>query len=113
MQPAQLVPFLLLVGAAVVQLPLVYALVGRDDPPIPIVLSAGLLSMGLAWSAGCSLEDRRKGTVRGIAAAGALGPLLGFMPGFPVAFDAMEQVLLLACSGLSAAGLVLLLRRWR
>lgn len=113
MQPPRLVPFALLVGAALVQLPLVYTLVGRGDAPILVALSVGLLSMGLAWSAGCSLEDRRKGTVRAIAAAGVLAPLVTFTPGFPISFAGWEQLLLVACSVLSAAGLGLLVRRWR
>lgn len=113
MRASRLVPFALLVGAAIVQLPLVYTLVARADVAPPVALAAGLLSMGLAWSAGCSLEDRRKGTVRSIALAGALAPWLAFAPGFPVAFAAWERALLGACSVLSAAGLVLLWRRWR
>jgi hypothetical protein len=110
---SRLVPFVLLVGAALVQLPLVYTLVAREEVSPPVALAVGALSMGLAWSAGCSLEDRRRGTVRGIALAGALAPLLAFAPSFPVRLAAWELGLLLACSVLSAAGLVLLWRRWR
>lgn len=113
MRASLLVPFALLVGAAVVQLPLVYTLVAREEVPPPVALAVGLLSMGLAWSAGCSLEDRRRGTVRSIAAAGALAPWLAFAPAFPVPLAAWERALLVACSILSTAGLVLLWRRWR
>lgn len=112
-RPSRLVPFALLVGAAIVQLPLVYTLVERRDAAPPVALGVGLLSMGLAWSAGCSLEDRRKGTVRAISLAGALAPWLAFVPSFPVDFAPWERLLLAACSLLSAAGLALLWRRWR
>ena len=112
MRADRFLPFALLVAASVAFLPLVYALVARASAPPPIAMSAGFLSMGLAWSAGCSLADRRKGTVRLIALGGALLPLLALLPGFPVAFAGWERVVLVLCSVLCAAGLALLARRW-
>lgn len=57
----------LLVAAALAHLPLVYLLVGDSARSPALVIAIGLLSMGLAWSGGVSLEGRRQGTVRAIS----------------------------------------------
>lgn len=107
----RLVTFGLLVGASLVHLPLIHGLVAQDGRLAPVALSDGLLSMGLAWSAGCSLENRRRGTVRGIAMAGVGAPLVAMLPFFPVSFAPWEHALLILGSALSALGLYTLLRR--
>lgn len=98
-------------AAAVVQLPVVYGVVARGGAGAPLALALGLLSMGLAWSAGCSLEDRRRGTVRALAALGVLAPWLSFAPMLPVPFPAWERALMGLSSLLAALALIVLLRR--
>lgn len=103
--------FGLLVGAATLYLPVVYGIVARGGNGAPIALGFGLLSMGLAWGAGCSLEDRRRGTVRGLATVGALAPWITFAPLPSVSFPPLERGLMVLASLLAAAALVVLLRR--
>lgn len=63
---------LLLVGAALADMPAVYVLV-RDGALAPLVsLAFGFLAMGLAWGAGFELEARRSWFVKLCAGAGAL-----------------------------------------
>lgn len=107
----QVATFVLLVGASLAHLPLVYGLVGEDARLAPVALSDGLLAMGLAWSAGCSLEDRRRGTVRGITMLGIAGPVVALMPFFPIGFAPWEQALLILGGALSTLALYVLVRR--
>lgn len=70
----------LLVTAALLHLPIVYLLV-RDATQLPVLtLAVGLLAMGLAWSGGVTLEGRRAGTVRALAALGVAEGALAFTP---------------------------------
>lgn len=102
--------FLLLVVACVLLLPVIYHVVSRDKAGAPLALSLGLLAMGLAWSGGCALENRRRGTVRGIAALGVALPLLALLPAFPEPFAAAERAFLAGAAGASALAVALLLR---
>lgn len=88
---------LLLVLAALAHLPLAYVLV-KDESVGPFVaLGVGLLAMALAWSAGKSLEGRRRGTTLSFAAVGAAEFLLGFLPGgLEPTLGALRYLLLLA-----------------
>jgi hypothetical protein len=112
---AKLVPFALLTGASVVTLPVLYALVrpDLDDIARPTALGLGALSMGLAWAAGVSLEDRRKGSVVLLCALAVLSPLVGVAPPVLSLVGASGIALLSACAALSLVGLVLLQARWR
>ncbi|GEM_PF-4482027 len=111
---AKLVPFALLSGAAVANLPVVYTLVRPDlDATARLfALFLGLLSMGLAWAAGASLEDRRRRSVAIVGALGVLSPLLAVAP---VARDTLGGGLawLLVGAALSLAALGMLAARWR
>jgi hypothetical protein len=111
---AKLVPFALLSGAAVVNLPVVHSLAqpGLDFGARLVALFLGGLAMGLAWAAGASLEDRRRGSVAAVCALGVLSPL---MAAAPVARALVGPTLpwLVACAALALAGLVALRLRWR
>lgn len=72
---------LLLVLAVVLHLPLLYVLVATEGLAPPFSLGIGLLAMALAWSAGTSLEGRRRGTALAFSAVGTAEFLLGFLPG--------------------------------
>ncbi|HUR69013.1 MAG TPA: hypothetical protein VM370_07175 [Candidatus Thermoplasmatota archaeon] len=78
---------LLLVGAALLHLPLVYWLVANVALQPPFAITVGLIAMGLAWSGGVSLEGRRAGTVRFIAAFGVAEGALAFVPVLAAALD--------------------------
>lgn len=101
--------FLLLVIACVLLLPVIYHVVRRAEIGAPLALTLGMLSMGLAWSGGCALENRRRGTVRAIALAGLAMPLAALVPGFPESFGAMERAVLLGAAATCAGALALLL----
>lgn len=110
----RLLPFGLLALASVASLPAIHGLV---DPSLDFVarlyaLYFGLIAMALAWAAGASLEDRRKGSVALLAALGALNPLLALVP--PTR-DVLGKGLwwMVAGSALSLAALALLAMRWR
>lgn len=102
--------FAVLVAASLLHLPIVHRLVGHDQAPPPAAITVGLLSMGLAWSAGCSLENRRRGTVRGIAAAGLAVPLLVFLLGDALGLTFREHLYAAASGAFCAIGLALLFR---
>jgi hypothetical protein len=110
----RLLPFVLLTGAAAATLPVVYALV-RPDLAVAarlVALFLGLLAMGLAWAAGASLEDRRRGSVAAVCALGVVAPALAAVP---VARDLVAggMAWLLAGAALALVALALLGRRWR
>jgi len=70
-----------LVAAAVVNLPVVYGLVSRDDLSPAIALAFGFLAMGLAWAAGFVIEGRRRAfslVVCGLGVAEAAAALVPF-----------------------------------
>jgi len=115
---SKLAPFALLTGASVATLPVLYGMAQRlQESPIMAVtfvaLGLGLLAMGLAWAAGASLEDRRRGSVRFVGVM-ALAPFVvaGF-PGARVAFVATDYAWLGASALLSIVALVMLSQRWR
>lgn len=80
--PRRRLATVLLVTAALVHLPLVYLFVAMPTMPT-VTLAVGLVAIGLAWCSGVSLEGRRAGTVRAIAAVGVAEGALAFVP--PVA----------------------------
>lgn len=102
--------FGVLVAASLLHLPLVYRLIARDDTPPAAAISIGLLSMGLAWSAGCSLENRRRGTIRGIAGAGLAAPLLVLVWGPSFALGFQDQLCAAGSGAACAIALALLFR---
>lgn len=117
MEPADQAPdarpraaFALLVVAGVAHLPVVHALVARDEQAPPLVLGMGLLSMGLAWSAGCALQRRRRRTVLGIGALAVLEPALLLAPAMREPLAPHLGLLALA-SACALAGLALSWRR--
>jgi hypothetical protein len=71
---------LLLVGAALADLPAVYLLLGDATVRPAVSLSFGFLAMGLAWAAGFELERRRLWFVKLAALAGALEIAAAFAP---------------------------------
>ena len=100
---------LLLVAASLAHLPLVYALV-RDVQLVPVfTLAVGLTAMGLAWSGGVSLEGRRRGTARAIA---AIAVAEGSLAVVPVVADAIGPArwLFVLSALLAGAGLAVLVR---
>lgn len=77
---------LLLIAAALADMPAVYVLVARARTPPALSLGFGFLSMGLAWAAGFELEGRRAWFVKLAAALGALQVVAAFAPiGLPLA----------------------------
>lgn len=70
----------LFVGAGLALLPLVHAMLTRDDLGPLIILPTGMLSMGLAWAGGCAIQNRRRGSV---LALGILGVLVALAPLIP------------------------------
>lgn len=71
---------ILLVLASLLHLPIVYLLVAGGVSFPSVTLLVGLLSIGLAWCGGVSLEGRRPGTVRTIAGVGLAEGILAFVP---------------------------------
>jgi hypothetical protein len=70
----------LLLTAALLHLPLVYLLIGRPEVTPVLSILVGLLSMGLAWGSGVSLEGRRSGTVLILSSFGVAEGALMFLP---------------------------------
>ena len=101
--------FIVLVVASSLLFPLVYRLIALGEAP-PYALSYGLLSMGLAWSGGCALENRRRGTVRALTAAGLAAPLVTLVPALSVGLGGLERALLAGVGLLCAVAMGLLLR---
>lgn len=101
----QYLPFLLLLAACLALLPIVHPLVAEARVDPPVVIGLGLLSMGLAWAGGCSLQARRRRTVYAIAVAGVALPLLAWTPMLAPAFEGWPRALALTGSVLSALGL--------
>lgn len=99
----------LLVAASLLHLPLVYLLIAHTELTPPFALTVGLLAMGLAWSGGCSLEGRRRGTVRALAAAGVLEGALVVVPQIADALGPSKW-LFVAIGACSALALLALLR---
>lgn len=98
---------LLLVGAGVANLPLVYMVLERmPDAPPPLVLSVGLLSMGLSWAGGCAIQERRPGSVVAIAALGVAEALVPLVPGAREALGVHALVWPLLAAAFSAAALI-------
>lgn len=95
----------LLFAAAIVHLPIVYALVAAIELAPPFTIAIGLLSMGLAWSGGVALEGRRPRTMRFIAALGVAEATLAFVPMIALALDGVRW-LFLVVGALSAGALL-------
>jgi len=78
--PKHPLAMILLVLASLLHLPIVYLLVALNEAMPTVTLFVGLLSIGLAWCGGVSLEGRRPGTVRVVAAFGVAEGALAFAP---------------------------------
>lgn len=101
--------FVLLLLASFASLPAIYRLLADAAPPF-VAIGTGAVAMGLAWAAGCALEGRRRGTVLGLAAAGAVAFLAVLVAPGVSDFGAV-RIPLGAMSALSAVGLVAVARR--
>lgn len=102
---------LLLVGAALVHLPIVHALVRAGELAPPFTVAVGLVAMGLAWSGGVSLEGRRNGTALAIAAIALVESALAVVPPVAAALGPSRWIFL--ASGAFAAGALAALLRGR
>lgn len=98
-----------LVAAATLHLPAVYLLVAHTTLSPPFALSVGILSMGLAWAGGVSLEGRRRGTARAFAALGVAEGALAIVPQMGEALG-NARWFFLGVSALSALALLVLVR---
>ena len=74
-----------------------------------LALGIGLVGMGLAWCAGCALEQRRRGSVRVVAVLGIVEGGLAFWPALHL--NTGEKALLTAAAGLSLIALVRLMKK--
>ena len=101
---------LLLVLASLAHLPVVYGIVRDGTLAPPIGLLIGLLSMGLAWASGVSLEGRRIGTARALAALGVAEGALALVPAIGAALDGARWLLVVIAALCGGAYLVLRVR---
>lgn len=108
-----LVTYSLIISGSILDIPVVYQQVRDDESLHALPLALGLISMGLAWAAGCSLENRRKGTVAALLALGIVQPLLVVIPLPGVILTPTSELLLVVSAASAGLGAVLLARRWR
>lgn len=104
---AEGVGIILLLAASVLLLPFLYDLV-RIDAGVAPVLLVSLLSMGLGWSAGFFLENRRLGLARTLAACGVAAAAAALLP---FVSEMGTRLLPVACGALSGLALALLSKR--